>query len=209
MLKKVWWAEFTGTFAIVFLGCGSSVLGETHDFPIGIVPWVFGLTVTSMIACFAAYGGAHFNPAVTIAFHVLGKRQAPFWLYGSAQLLGAAVACMGIRLVFGANHSFGTVRSESAALGVFLWEVLGTFILAGVILRVKMMPSLVIGLTVALIACLIGPHSGGAFNPVRSLLPALFAGHYQNIVLYPMAACLGGLLAALSVLLERKVRIRA
>ena len=63
-------AEFLGTFAIVLLGCGSVAVAERMPgvIPQGAVAIVFGLTVAAMIYAVGHISGAHFNPAVTIAF---------------------------------------------------------------------------------------------------------------------------------------------
>ena len=62
-------AEFLGTFSMVFCGTAAMVVNDitgviTHP---GIaITW--GLIVMGMIYAFAEISGAHFNPAVTIAF---------------------------------------------------------------------------------------------------------------------------------------------
>ena len=203
MTLKIWAAEFTGTFAIIFLGCGSLVLTEQGSLNGAWAPWVFGLTVAAMITCFARFGGAHFNPAVTAAFHSLGQRQAPLWIYWTAQLAGAAMGCFILSLCLGGQHSYGASLPRSSIWITFGLEALGTFIIVFVILKVRLVPPLAIGLAVAVVSWLIGPISGGAFNPARSLMPTLWAGGDAGLLLYPTAAFAGGLLAALAIRILR------
>ena len=67
---KKYTSEFIGTFSMVFCGTGAMTVNEvtagsiTH---VGIaITW--GLIVMAMIYAFGETSGAHFNPAVTIAF---------------------------------------------------------------------------------------------------------------------------------------------
>ena len=82
-------AEFLGTFAIVFFGCGAIRL----DLSPGIVSIVFGVTVALMIYGLGYISGAHFNPAVTVGFFAAGRfpsKQIGFYWF--AQLIGAFLA---------------------------------------------------------------------------------------------------------------------
>ena len=72
MARKAF-AEFLGTFWLVFGGCGSAVLAATFvagRFPAGIgfagVSLAFGLTVLTGAYAFGHISGGHFNPAVTL-----------------------------------------------------------------------------------------------------------------------------------------------
>ena len=65
-------AEMVGTFAVIFVGGGSIVLSERYPqaFPTFCIPIAWGLAVTLMIFAAGRISGAHFNPAVTLAFAV-------------------------------------------------------------------------------------------------------------------------------------------
>lgn len=65
-------AEILGTYFIIFAGCGSVVVNKLYDgtvtFPGICVVW--GLIVMVMVYSLGHISGAHFNPAVTIAFAI-------------------------------------------------------------------------------------------------------------------------------------------
>ena len=93
-------AEFIGTFALVFFGCGArSMIGDTTS-PAGIlvVHLAFAFTVAAMIYALSHVSAAVFNPAITLGFALTRRFPwryvVPYWL---AQCLGAVLA---ITLIF-------------------------------------------------------------------------------------------------------------
>ena len=89
-------AEFTGTFILVFGGCGSAVFSAA--FPsVGIgllgVSLAFGLTVLGCAYAVGHVSGCHLNPAVTLGLCTARRfawKEAPGYIV--AQLAGAGVA---------------------------------------------------------------------------------------------------------------------
>src|SRR6201984_2559413 len=92
-LSKRAFAEFIGTFWLVFGGCGSAVLAAS--FPgLGIgfagVALAFGLTVLTMAFAIGHISGCHLNPAVSVGL-VVGRRfpASDLLAYIIAQVAGA------------------------------------------------------------------------------------------------------------------------
>ncbi|MDX1496646.1 MAG: aquaporin, partial [Salinisphaeraceae bacterium] len=105
-LTRPFMAEMIGTFALVFAGCGAIVVNDLAGGVIGHggIAATFGLVVMAMIYAVGDTSGAHFNPAVTIAFWLSGR--LPFTTvtpYIVAQCLGAVIASA-IWLVIAPEH---------------------------------------------------------------------------------------------------------
>jgi aquaporin NIP len=74
VLRKIT-VEMVGTFALVFAGGGAIMVNETTNGSLGHagVAATFGLVVMVMIYATGHISGAHFDPAVTIAFAIAGR----------------------------------------------------------------------------------------------------------------------------------------
>jgi MIP family channel proteins len=218
-------AEFIGTFALVFAGCGAVISNTMTGGAVSHVgvALTFGFVVMVMIYALGPISAAHFNPAVTLGFTAARRfplRHVP--AYVGAQVGGALLASLLHRLLYGADlaaraHYGATVPSvpTGAAVG---FEVVLTFFLMLVIMAVATdrrvpgaVPGLAIGLTVALCALFGGPTTGASMNPARSLAPALFADGPALAVLplYLLAPPVGAVLAALCYELLRDGALHA
>lgn len=93
-MKKLF-AEFFGTFWLVFGGCGSAVLAAAYpELGIGFagVALAFGLTVLTMAYAVGHISGGHFNPAVTLGLVAGARFQAKDAIsYIIAQVVGGIV----------------------------------------------------------------------------------------------------------------------
>src|SRR5271169_2165403 len=119
-LSKRAFAEFIGTFWLVFGGCGSAVLAAA--FPgLGIgfagVAFAFGLTVLTMAYAIGHISGCHLNPAVSIGL-VAGKRfpLAELPAYIIAQVLGGIVGA-GVLFIIASGKAGFDVNGGFASNG--------------------------------------------------------------------------------------------
>jgi aquaporin Z len=211
---KQYIAELIGTFTLVFCGCGAIV---TNEFSNGTVTHsgialTFGLVVMSLIYAFGESSGAHFNPAVTIAFTYAKKfplKEVPKYIL--AQCIGAILAALMLVILFPENEFLGTTLPQIDVWRAFLFEVILTFFLMLVIINVStgsketgIMAGIAIGGVVWFEAQFAGPITGASMNPARSIGPALISGHIEHLWLYIFAPIVGALLAVLSCKLVKE-----
>ena len=194
-------AEFIGTYALVFFGCGAIILSELENLSSAVIPIIFGLTITIFVYLLGRFSGAHFNPAVTIGF-LLNKeisiKDSVFYI--GIQILGGMLASQTHVALFGRMHSFGvTTLSVDVGQGFFL-EAFCTGLLMFVILQVTRKENniygIAIGGTVFISALLIGEYTGGSLNPARSIGPALVSGNTREIYFYVLAPVIGSLISS-------------
>ncbi len=163
----------------------------------------FGLVIMVMIYAIGHISGAHFNPAVTLAFAASGRfawKQVP--AYVSGQLIAALVAAWVLLQLFGSVAELGATVPSGSPLQSLILETILTFFLMFVITAVAtdaravgQMAGLAIGGTVALEAIFAGPISGASMNPARSLGPALVALQFEHLWIYfvgPISGALSG-----------------
>jgi aquaporin TIP len=209
-LERDWflrsWAEFVGTFALVFVGVGAIVTGADL---VGVA-FAHGLAIAVMASAVGHISGGHFNPAVTFGFLVtrrIDPRLAGVYLV--AQLLGAIVASLALRALYpdGLDLDAGVPQlaagvSAGAGIGI---EAILTFFLVWVIFATaadargafKSIAGLAIGFTITLDILAGGPLTGAAMNPARSFGPALVQGEWSDFLVYWIGPLIGGGLAAL------------
>lgn len=135
-LMKRCFAEFFGTFWLVFGGCGSAVLaaaytadaariGESTSFPLGIglvgVSLAFGLTVLTMAFAVGGISGGHFNPAVSFGLFVAKRFRGGTDLlaYIVSQVLGAIAAAGTLYIVASGKPGFALTGSNPLATNGF------------------------------------------------------------------------------------------
>ena len=198
-------AEGIGTFALVFAGCGA-IMVDAKTGALGHVGVAisFGLVIMVMIYAVGHISGAHFNPAVTLAFatsrHFPALRVPAYW---AAQLAGALTAALILRGSLGDVAHVGATLPSGSDGQALLWEGVLTFFLMFVIIAVATdtravgeAAAVAIGGTVGLDAMFGGPITGASMNPARSLGPAIAAGHFTSVWVYLTAPFLGAVAAA-------------
>lgn len=201
-------SEFIGTFAMIFCGTGAITINEvtggdvTH---VGIA-MTWGLIVMAMIYAFGETSGAHFNPAVSIAFAYAKKfswREVPKYII--AQILGAFSASLILWFLFPSSEILGATIPTVDVWRAFVLEFLLTFFLMVVIINVSTgskeigpVAGIAIGAVVLLEAMFAGPITNASMNPARSIAPAFVSGNLQHLWMYIIAPILGALLAVVS-----------
>lgn len=203
---RVWLAEFIGTFALVLAGVSALAAGAS---PLGVA-LAFGFAVAVMIAAVGPISAAHFNPAVTLGFWLLGRiGLTQLFSYWSAELAGALSAVLVLRSWYGveklAAAGFG---ATGLAPGLGPWTGVGVeavltfllmFVIACVAAQQHALAGLYIGLTVSLGALAGGALTGASMNPARSFAPALLGGIWRDQWVYWLGPLLGAGAAALAV----------
>ncbi len=198
-LGKRCFAEFFGTFWLVFGGCGAALFAAA--FPhLGIgfagVALAFGLTVLTMVYAVGPISGGHFNPAISLGMAVGGrfawKDVLPYWV---VQVLGAIAAAAVLYLIASGKPGFSASASGFASNGYgahspggygLVAVMIAEFVLTGFFVFVVMgstakrapagFAGIAIGLTLTLIHLICIPIDNTSVNPARSTGPALFQG---------------------------------
>ncbi|WP_194765796.1 aquaporin Z [Tamlana sp. I1] len=221
-MKKLF-AEFFGTFWLVFGGCGSAIFAA--GFPeLGIgfagVALAFGLTVLTMAYAVGHISGGHFNPAVSFGLWAGGKFEGKDLVgYIIAQLIGAFLAAGALYVIasgkagfiidsaqagaFAAN-GFGALSPNGYSMtAALIAEFLLTLFFLLIILRStnerapKGFAPIAIGLGLTLIHLISIPITNTSVNPARSTSQAFFAGgdYPAQLWLFWIAPIAGALVA--------------
>lgn len=199
---KKYFAEFFGTFWLVFGGCGSAVFAAgIPELGIGLlgVSLAFGLTVLTMAYAVGHISGGHFNPAVSFGLFAGGrfsaKQLAPYIL---SQVLGATVAAFLLFIILcGAGvfttegpGAFATNFYEMPGYGGRSFSVYGAFLIEFILTAFFVIvimgatdkwangkfAGIAIGLALTLIHLISIPITNTSVNPARSTSQALFVG---------------------------------
>jgi aquaporin NIP len=196
---KKYLAETLGTFCLVFFGTLAVTLhlesgGIVSYFDIALT---FGLTVALMIYFFRRVSGAHINPAVTIGAAFAKKISKRHILpYIIAQLIGAIMGSVVLRLIFPQSTYLGATLPAGAESISFIFEFVMTFILMLTILNTdSRWTGIIVGILITLEAYVAGDISGASMNPARSIGPAVISGHYEHLWVYILAPVSGSVLA--------------
>ncbi|KAG8385387.1 hypothetical protein BUALT_Bualt03G0037700 [Buddleja alternifolia] len=200
-------AEALGTYFLIFAGCAAVVVNADKDKVISLpgIAIVWGLVVMVMVYSVGHISGAHFNPAVTIAFATCKRfpwKQVP--AYVAAQLLAAILASGTLRLLFNGHHDHfaGTLPTGTEVQSLVV-EFIITFYLMFVISGVATdnraigeLAGLAVGATILLNVMFAGPISGASMNPARSLGPAIVSSNYRGIWIYLLGPTAGAIAGA-------------
>ncbi|AUS05797.1 aquaporin Z [Pseudotamlana carrageenivorans] len=217
-MKKLF-AEFFGTFWLVFGGCGSAIFAAAFpELGIGFagVALAFGLTVLTMAYAVGHISGGHFNPAVSFGLWAGGKFDAKdLFGYIIAQVLGGIVAAGALFIIVTGKSDFETIGGFASngygslspggysMMSGFIAEFLLTMFFLLIILgstnerAPKGFAPIAIGLGLTLIHLISIPITNTSVNPARSTSQALFAGgaYISQLWLFWLAPIAGALVA--------------
>jgi aquaporin Z len=177
----------------------------------------FGLVIAALATAFGPISGAHFNPAVTVAFWLVGKiRTIEGVRYIIVQVLGAILAGLALKLAFGGYggepsvYEFAGGATPLPSMGpgtplligveaVLTSVMVFTILLAAADARAPRIGALYVGGVVA--ACMLAGSalSGAGMNPARWFGPALVYGDLSYALIYVAGPLVGAIAAALSV----------
>ncbi|KEY59897.1 aquaporin Z [Serratia sp. DD3] len=221
-MSKRLFAEFFGTFWLVFGGCGSAVLAAA--FPqLGIgftgVALAFGLTVVTMAYAVGHISGGHFNPAVTMGLFAGGRFPAKDVVpYVIAQVIGGIAAAAVLYLVASGKTGFDATAGGFASNGYGEHSPDGYSLQAAIVIELvltafflivihgatdKRAPAgfapLAIGLALTLIHLISIPVTNTSVNPARSLGVAIFQGTWalQQLWVFLLIPLIGGIIGGL------------
>lgn len=218
---KKYFAEFFGTFWLVFGGCGSAVLAAAYpELGIGFagVALAFGLTVLTMAYAVGHISGGHFNPAVSVGLFIGGRFNGKDLLpYIVSQVIGAIAAAGVLYLIASGKTGFDAVAPGFASNGFgehspngydMMAALLIEFVLTAFFLIIimgstdKLAPAgfapIAIGLGLTLIHLISIPVTNTSVNPARSTGVALFQGGWavEQLWLFWLAPIAGAAVGA-------------
>lgn len=195
-------AEFFGTYWLVFGGCGSAVFAAgIPELGIGFagVALAFGLTVLTMAYAVGHISGGHFNPAVSFGLWAGGRfDMSELFPYILAQVAGAIAGAGTIYFIVSGQDGFLIDNTQAGAfatngygafspegysmMSVLTAEAVLTMFFLIVILGATdkfaegKFAGVAIGLALTLIHLISIPISNTSVNPARSTSQAIFTG---------------------------------
>ncbi|HRE79303.1 MAG TPA: aquaporin Z [Flavobacterium sp.] len=224
-MKKLF-AEFFGTYWLVFGGCGSALFAAgIPDLGIGFagVALAFGLTVLTMAYAVGHISGGHFNPAVSFGLWAGGRFDSKELVpYIVSQCVGALAAAGTLYFIMNGQDSFLGIDNTKA--GAFASNGYGAFSPSGYSMAAAFVAEFVltlffllvilgatdkfangkfagiaIGLALTLIHLISIPITNTSVNPARSTSQAIFTGGepLMQLWLFWLAPILGAIVAGL------------
>lgn len=218
-------AEFFGTYWLVFGGCGSALFAAGYpNLGIGFagVSLAFGLTVLTMAYAVGHISGGHFNPAVSFGLWAGGRFSAKdLASYIVAQCVGAIAAAGTLFFIWSGKSGNIIDNSKAGAfatngfdafspdgysmLSCFAAEFVLTMFFLIVILGATdkfangKFAGIAIGLALTLIHLISIPITNTSVNPARSLSQAIFTQGepLSQVWLFWVAPILGAIVGGL------------
>jgi aquaporin Z len=215
---RIWLAEAVGT-ALLVLGALSAVAFVLGDgSPVDRVPagesarllltgvLVGGCVFLIVVSPVGRVAGAHINPAVTLAFGVIGRVSAHDVMgYLVAQLAGALAGAYAFRRLWGsvALSVGGGVTHPTVSTPVAIGIEAGMTALLLAMIFVFLSRERLMRWTPLMLWAVVGalvwqgsPYTGTSLNPARSTGPAVAFSDLADLWLYLLAPALGALAIA-------------
>ena len=216
-------AEFIGTFALVFVitmvvvgyvppASPTTGVAAFQDF--AVVGLVHAFALFFLIQTLALISGAHFNPAITVGLAAIRQiKIVDAGIYIVMQLAGATLGALFTKALVASSPGnavhFGApgIQGTTTTLGAMGAEAIGTFFLVWAVVGVAVNPAglkdwsgFAIGCTLGLAVMIIGPLTGGSFNPARAFGPAIVGHHFgaagKWLLVYVLAPGIGAVVAS-------------
>ena len=203
-------AEFLGTSLLLATVIGSGIMGETLS-PDNVAVALLGNTIPTgailyvLITTLGPISGAHFNPAVTLAFWI--RAEIPTKdavIYGTVQVIGACAGVILANLMFDLE-AISISQKVRSSMGQHLAEVVATFGLVFIIfMGIKHRPSEVAALVGFYITAAYWFTASTSFaNPAVTIARTLsdtFAGiNPGSVPMFLLAQVIGCLLGLLVI----------
>jgi aquaporin Z len=228
---RIFVSELIGTALLVLVGLTLVILMFGTGSPMAslipgeglrrlITGFLFGTTGASIaLSPVGMVSGAHINPAVTLAFRLMGKLDLrTTFVYIVGQLIGAVVGSLPLLLwgAMGKSVAFGaTLPGPGYSLSmVLLGEVITTFTmvsLLAIFLGFRSIRPFTPAIFPPLYAIMVwaeSPISGTSTNPARSLGPSIISGQWEGWWIYWIGPIAGMLLAVLACsLLAKRIEV--
>jgi aquaporin Z len=167
---------------------------------------VGGCVSLIVISPLGRLSGAHINPAVTLAFRIVGRVSGHDVIgYLFAQLVGAAAGALVFRLLWGSvalSVDGGVTHPAVSTLGAIALEAGMTALLVALIFvfvsraRLARWTPLMLWPLIGALVWRGSKYTGTSLNPARSAGPALAFSDFADLWLYFLAPVLGALAVA-------------
>lgn len=219
--RQLFLSEMFGTGLLLLIGLSLVILMFGSGSPmVTLIPgeglrqvitgFLFGSTGALIsLSSISKASGAHFNPAVTMAFWLFRKiesRTALVYILG--QLTGAVIGTLPLLLwgQLGNSISFGaTIPGEGYAMNiVLLGEVITTFTMISLLIvfigfrQIRAFTPALFPLLYAIMVPLESAISGTSTNPARSFGPAVISGQWNGWWIYWIGPLIGAMVASLA-----------
>lgn len=138
---KAYLSEYLGTTFLLMIVVGSGIMGQSLSDNDSITllanTIATGAGLIVLIWMFGKISGAHFNPAVSVVMFANGELSSRnFILYGLLQVSGAISGTLLANYMFGLD-AFQVSANSRSGLNLYISEVVATFGLLLVVLRVR------------------------------------------------------------------------